>query len=351
MRRRATGAAPHRGGRAPPGRRRRLRAPARARFLRAAGPPRRPRAGGRQSRTTSRGRACARRLRRRRGVRPPPRGARSPRGRRTGAGTRRRSRALRRGRPRRQRRPWADRPATRAATRLRHRHCKNECRPAAHMLELGNREEHERGDREGERDEAGRLEQARAAHEPARQQAERDARPEPGHRHVSPVERRLDAHALEQVQQREGRGVDDEDRGEADRSLREHGSLRVQVLDELAQEGRHRVQSARPRPRAGQQPVRRRAGGDREQGGHACEVVGSAVEEHVRRRLDDPAPRPRGVPRARAPQYRGARRSRSPHRAAEADGDQESAPEHTECGQRGKPLPIARGLPRHPWEG
>ena len=35
----------------------------------------------------------------------------------------------------------------------------------------------------------------------------------------------------------------------------------------------------------------------------------------------------------------------------EADRDQESAPEHTECGQRGKPLPIARDLSRHPWEG
>jgi hypothetical protein len=35
----------------------------------------------------------------------------------------------------------------------------------------------------------------------------------------------------------------------------------------------------------------------------------------------------------------------------EADGDEEGPPEDTECGERGKPLPIARELSRHASKG
>ena len=89
--------------------------------------------------------------------------------------------------------------------------------------------------------------------------------------------------------------------------------------------GRPRRTSSRGRPRVGSARTRAQLGTQRR--------GRMAALERERRNDEEPADHDHHMQRP------------------EADRDQESAPEHTECGKRGKPLPIARGLSRHPWEG
>ena len=111
---------------------------------------------------------------------------------------------------------------------------------------------------------------------------EGDERPQAGHRDVPPVEARVDVHPVEELEQREGRSVHRQDRGEAERAERQIGTVAVELLDELTDERRHRLEASRLRPRAGEQSVCGRACGDGEQGRHAAEVVPKTLEEQAR---------------------------------------------------------------------
>jgi hypothetical protein len=115
------------------------------------------------------------------------------------------------------------------------------------VIELGHGEAGERGDRGAERGESADLEQLRAADTDCEHDQSHE-RPQSGHRHVPPVEGGLDVHPVEELEQRERRGVHRQDAGNSQRAQGENRALDVQVLDDLADEGRHRVESARRRP-------------------------------------------------------------------------------------------------------
>ena len=136
------------------------------------------------------------------------------------------------------------------------------------------------GDRATEHGESADLEQLRAA-DTDREENQGDERPQPGHCDVPPVEGGLDVHPVEELEQRERRGVDREDTGECQRAEGEDRTLSVEVLDESSDERRHRVEAAWRRPRAGEPPVDRGSGRDGEQRGHAGQVVAEPREEQI----------------------------------------------------------------------
>ena len=104
---------------------------------------------------------------------------------------------------------------------------------------------------------------------------------------MPPLERGLDVHPLEELEQREGRGVDGQHAGQTQRAQRQDRALAVQVHDEVTQERRHRLEATRLRPGAGQQPVCRCPGRDGEERRHSREMVRHPREEHVGLGFDD----------------------------------------------------------------